>query len=99
MKLPSQESLLDLTCTYCVANNVDPGSLAAMTFAEVSLALVRCAANNPELMAANAEIHKYYQFCHVDCHMKRLRQFQRDGFQWLDGTGPHQRVPEGVTIN
>ena len=99
MKLPAQESMLDLVCAYCVVHNVGTEALASLSFAEVSLALVKCAVDNPQVLSASAEIHKYYQFCHVDCHMKRLRQFIADGYKWLPGGGPDQiKVPEGTTI-
>lgn len=97
-KQPSRYSFLDLVATYCVANNTDTTLLAIGNFAEVTATLVETGQAHQRLLEASEDIHKYYEFCHFECHLKRLRNLQANNFVWPPGTGPHQE-PHGADDN
>jgi len=90
-------TLIDSVFGYCAFAGVEVSSLAPLTFMEVSKLLAETAQHHPEYILASYEVRKYYEICHGDCHISRIRALLANG-GWEEGQGPNAEVniPDNV---
>ena len=80
--------LIDAAAAALVGGKLDYVNMAMCEFHHIMEVLVMAVEEHPELVSASAEVRKYYDLCHFDCHVRRVKNFQLQDFVWRPGQGP-----------